>query len=353
MKQQTLTILLALSLGAAMAQSCLPGGITFVSQAEVDNFPASNPGCRLIEGNVFVLSSSVQNLNGLSQIEHIGGDLLISDNAQLANLNGLSKLKTVGGDCRVQSNPLLTNLDGLASLSSVLGDFFYIGNNIALTNVDSLAQLDSVPGIFQIWGHPELLSVKGLRQLKMVGDNFALFNNAKLATLEGLDSLERIGGDLRLENNPLLMNIASLHHSVAVQGALVLTGNTALSHCAVKAVCDYIAAPSTFVAISGNGSNCQSVPSVATACQALSASALDLPELAVSPNPANRGISLSGLPPSNARVRVFSSTGALMLDDQTQAEEVFQWSVEDWPGGLYTLQYQDKQTVALRFLVAR
>lgn len=353
MKYLFLIALLTLTLGSAQAQSCLPGGITFVNQAEVDNFPASNPGCKIIEGNVFVLSSSVQNLNGLSQIEHIGGDLLISDNAQLVNLDGLSKLKTIGGVCRVQNNPLLTNLNGLARLSSVLGDFFYIGNNTALINIDSLARLDSVPGIFQVWGHPELLSLNGLRRLKRVGSNLAVFNNAKLAALEDLDSLTHIGGDLRLENNPMLSNITSLNHPLSVQGALVITGNSALSHCAVKAVCDYLADPATFVAISGNGSQCVSVQTVQTACSTLDTETPDWVQLWVAPNPVSQLLSLRGLPATQGRIRVFSHTGGLMLDTEVRAAEHFQCNVSDWPIGLYTLQYQGAQTLSLRFVVAR
>ncbi len=353
MNRQTLAILFALTFGAAQAQSCLPGGITFVSQAEVDNFPLNNPGCKTIEGNVYVLGSSVQNLNGLSQIEHIGGDLLISDNPQLASLDGLPKLKTIGGACRVQNNPLLTHLDGLANLSWVKGDFFYIGNNILLANIEGLAELDSVSGIFQVWGHPELTTLKGLGQLQRVSDKLAVFNNAKLAVLEGLDSLIYVGGDLRLENNPLLTDISSLNHPVTMQGALVITDNAALSHCAVKSVCDYLANPVTFVAISDNGNNCASVPTVQTACQTLDTESPFSVQLLVSPNPASHTLRLQGMPASDARIKVFSSTGILILDADVEAAQVFQWNVSDWPIGLYTLHYQGVQTLALRFLVAR
>ena len=33
-------------------QSCLPGGITFTTQAQIDSFPINYPGCSEIEGFV-------------------------------------------------------------------------------------------------------------------------------------------------------------------------------------------------------------------------------------------------------------------------------------------------------------
>ncbi|MBP6812010.1 MAG: T9SS type A sorting domain-containing protein [Saprospiraceae bacterium] len=268
------------------AQSCLPGGITFVTQADVDNFPINHPTCKVIEGNVYALSSSIQNLNGLSQIEHIGGDLLISGNEQLANLNGLAKLKTIGLACRIQNNPLLTNLDSLRRLSAVKGDFFYIGNNIALASIEGLAELDSISGIFHLWGNTPLTSLKGLGQLQRLGDRLAVFNNANLSKLEGLDSLTYVGQDLRFEDNPLLSDISSLNHPITVKGALAIIGNSTLSNCAVESVCDYLAMPATFVAISGNGPNCQSVQEVETACLSSVWSMTDIQQtLRISPNP--------------------------------------------------------------------
>ncbi len=35
-----------------MAQSCLPDGITFETQAQIDSFQVNYPGCTEVEGNV-------------------------------------------------------------------------------------------------------------------------------------------------------------------------------------------------------------------------------------------------------------------------------------------------------------
>ena len=62
----------------AIAQSpCLPDGISFTTQAQIDSFQINYPGCTEIEGQVYINSEDISNLNGLSQISAIGGHLKI------------------------------------------------------------------------------------------------------------------------------------------------------------------------------------------------------------------------------------------------------------------------------------
>ncbi len=52
-----ITLLLILSLGlqtAGFTQGCLPDGISFTTQAEIDNFQTNYPGCTEIEGDVTI-----------------------------------------------------------------------------------------------------------------------------------------------------------------------------------------------------------------------------------------------------------------------------------------------------------
>ncbi len=37
-----------------ISQGCLPDGILFTSQTEIDNFPSIYPGCNVIEGQVVI-----------------------------------------------------------------------------------------------------------------------------------------------------------------------------------------------------------------------------------------------------------------------------------------------------------
>ena len=75
-------LLIALFMASgASAQSCLPEGITFTTQTQVDSFPVNYPGCVEIAGNVTIKGgNSIINLNGLSVLTAVGGNLTISWN---------------------------------------------------------------------------------------------------------------------------------------------------------------------------------------------------------------------------------------------------------------------------------
>ena len=58
-----ITLLIALFIGlqvVAFSQSCLPDGITFSSQAAIDNFQVNHPNCTEIEGDVFIHASYLE-----------------------------------------------------------------------------------------------------------------------------------------------------------------------------------------------------------------------------------------------------------------------------------------------------
>ncbi len=99
--------------------NCLPEGITFTTQEQIDNFQTNYPGCTEIEGNVTINGDNITNLNGLSVLTSIGGDFLI------------------GGCAYLQCNPLLTSLTGLDNLTSI-GSYLGIKNNYALTSICGL-----------------------------------------------------------------------------------------------------------------------------------------------------------------------------------------------------------------------
>jgi hypothetical protein len=96
---------------------CLPDGITFSTQAEIDNFQTNYPGCTEIQGDVTISGSDITNLNGLNVVNYISGNLIIG-NAQLA-----------------QANPVLNNLEGLESLTAIGGNLVVIHNSV----LDSLS----------------------------------------------------------------------------------------------------------------------------------------------------------------------------------------------------------------------
>ena len=59
------------------SQSCLPDGITFNTQEQIDNFQADYPGCTEIEGIIEIEGADITNLNGLSSLTNFGDMLYI------------------------------------------------------------------------------------------------------------------------------------------------------------------------------------------------------------------------------------------------------------------------------------
>ena len=126
---------------------CLPfGNYGFYSQDDINNFSQAFPGCNELNGNVSIQGNDIINLDGLSQINSIGGNLEIRDNSSLTSLTGLDNLTSIGGNLDIQNSHALTNLTGLEGLAAIggtlrIGGSFTWSGNLALT---SLAGLDNI-----------------------------------------------------------------------------------------------------------------------------------------------------------------------------------------------------------------
>jgi hypothetical protein len=56
----------------AISQPCLPDGITFNTQEQIDNFQINHPNCTEIEGGVVIEGDDITNLDSLIVITSIG-----------------------------------------------------------------------------------------------------------------------------------------------------------------------------------------------------------------------------------------------------------------------------------------
>jgi len=63
MKKLLLTLLITFLSLVLLSQGCLPEGITFTTQAQIDSFPINYPGCTEIEGDVGIVGDDIYNLN--------------------------------------------------------------------------------------------------------------------------------------------------------------------------------------------------------------------------------------------------------------------------------------------------
>ena len=90
--------------------TCLPEGITFSTQSQIDDFQTNYPSCKKIRGGVNI-GEYITNLNGLSVLTSIGGYLSISYSA-LTSLTGLDNIAAGSiTDLTIQSNSSLSTCE--------------------------------------------------------------------------------------------------------------------------------------------------------------------------------------------------------------------------------------------------
>ena len=162
MKKLCITILVVLMAWATgQAQSCLPQGINFTYQWQVDSFAVNYPGCQVIEGDVIIKQSSITNLVGLNPIDSIGGSVTIENNPYLYSLNGLDNLVYINGTLRLHNNDYFGSLNGLSGLTVIGGDLS-IYNNDKLDNVGGLGDLTKIGGGLTVVRNSSLDNFLGL-----------------------------------------------------------------------------------------------------------------------------------------------------------------------------------------------
>jgi hypothetical protein len=111
-----------------------------------------------VRGITLLGNGALTNVDGLSGITAVDGDIIIDDNGALANLDGLSRITSVGGDLAIGyagemyagpiGNSALTNLDGLNGLTTIDGDLG-IAENTSLPTCEAtnlLCQLIAFDG---------------------------------------------------------------------------------------------------------------------------------------------------------------------------------------------------------------
>jgi len=225
MKTFTLFIVLALFIQTTgSSQPCLPDSTVFTNQADIDNFQINHPNCTEIEGDVTISGNDITNLNGLSVLTSIGGDLYFGGNNSLTSLTGLENVTSIGGDLLI------------------IGGF-------------------------------GLISLTGLDNVTTIGGTLTLTNNYVLTSLTGLENLASIGGDLIIGRtrepgfgNPVLKSLAGLANLTSIGGNLRIDHNDSLSTCEVQGICNYLVSPNGIVDIHSNAPGCNNPPEIAEAC---------------------------------------------------------------------------------------
>lgn len=221
---------------SAFPQSCLPEGITFSNQNQIDSFQTDYPGCTEIVGNVSVdgADSDITNLNGLNVLTTIGGSLVIKNTNSLNNLSGLEKLSYIGNNLYIgdftEGNYSLVNIDSLYNLKSI-GGTLYIYDNPVLRSIEGLFNLTAIGWDLIIWDNDALSDLTGLNNIKSVGGGYTglhIYYNDMLINLNGLNNLEIIHGQLYVSHNSSLVNFSGLNNLTSVENHVIIYYNNSL-----------------------------------------------------------------------------------------------------------------------------
>ena len=258
MKKLLLIIVLGVGLQSFLfGQSCLPNGIIFTTQTEIDNFQTDYPGCTEIEGDVEIRGHNITNLNGLLGIKKIYGFCHIHINDCLINLMGLDSLEWIGVGLEIDQTNSLTNFAGLEKLETILGylkiydntsisilsgldnliyigGFFFLGGT-GITSLMELNSLEYIGGRFFL-GNTGITDFIGLNNLEYIGENFIISGNDSLVNFMGLDSLSTINGLLHIgptkgsPPNLLLTSLAGLNNVNSIAGSIKILSTPLLTN---------------------------------------------------------------------------------------------------------------------------
>jgi hypothetical protein len=300
---------------------CLPEGMIFESQEEIDNFALNYPSCNFIEGSVFIQGNQISNLLGLLPLTGVGAELQISNCTQLIDLQGLNNLRFIGRNdvplygLSIEGNKSLTSLSGLDSLHTILGAL-NISSNPLLTNLDGLGSLDTLGGLM------------------------ILFNNVQLTDISALRTLRGIGGYMLIDFLPALTSLKGLDNiNASTISLLRIKASENLSECDVKSICDYLEMGG-LSDINGNATGCNSREEIEIAClTGLLPSGNGKNQHVVFPNPAFSHIRFYGRTAFINILSILDQTGRIVYQNTLSENE--QIDISFLPKGLYIIQLKE------------
>ena len=246
MKKIILLFILTFTIQGIYSQPCLPEGITFMTQAEIDSFQINYPNCTEIEGSVVI------------------GDW--QGTTDINNLNGLSVLTSFGGSVRIRYCDLLTSLAGLDNITSI-GEDLIIEYTDGLTSLTGLGNVNSIGGDLNIRLNSSMVSLYGIENLDSISGSLLVYRNYVLTSISGLDSLSSINGGVSIIFNDALLSLDGIDNiDHAYIEDLSIHDNASLSYCEVQSICDYLVSPNGAVNIYKNGYGCQNPAQIANSC---------------------------------------------------------------------------------------
>lgn len=179
---------------------------------------------------VYANNFTLQEINSLAGLQSLGGSLVFDGNITLISIDGFENLSTIQGDLIFRENHTLEACNGLQNLTAVEGDLEFESQNLVLNNFDGLDALQSVGGDVSI-SLPLLLAVDGLNAIQTIGGSLTVNDMTLCANIEGLGALESVGEDLLINDNTGMVHVNGLTSLLFVGGDVDVSDNPSLFLC--------------------------------------------------------------------------------------------------------------------------
>ncbi len=232
---------LYLLFGMLFSVSLFSQSYTLSTQAEVDNFTLSGN----IQGHLFIGApnpwdeTNINNLQNLSGLISVSGNLTIKRCSMLTSLEGLDNLVSVGGDMTINNNDMLISFDGLNNLSYI-GEILSIGFNDNITGFNGLNSLTTIETLSMSHNN-SMINPTGMDNLSSLGwlsirytpltdlsfmQNITSidqmqFTGTDFKDFTGLENLTSMEGDLVLYETSFI-NFAGLENLTSIGGTLYI-----------------------------------------------------------------------------------------------------------------------------------
>ena len=192
--------------------------------------------CSNAAGEIFTGDLTLDNQDSIDAFSYrlIAGNLIIDESVanDITNLDGLSELTNIGGELRIINNNSLVDF---CAISSLIGDGNQITSGEYTVNTNSYnpsyATIQTPTACFI----PETIltsqaAINGFMATEVTG-NLVIeeATPGDITNLNALSTLTTIGNDLRIRNNTALTSLSGLEMLDSIGGRLNITGNTALT----------------------------------------------------------------------------------------------------------------------------
>lgn len=215
--------------------------IEFTSQEDIDNYALLYPECTALLFQLVVQGNDVTDLSAFSNLESVAGSLYIIETG-LQNLDDLSQLTSINGDITIANNSSLTSIAGLQGIDpeSIIYDYqglFIVDNPLLsvcslenlclyLTNYDNPR---TISGNAEGCGEPQLNALCGI-VCPPPGD-ISLMSQEDIDAFGAMyPNCTQINGDLEIGSwSNIIDDLSPLSNIQSINGGLSIYG-TSLTH---------------------------------------------------------------------------------------------------------------------------